>query len=93
MAVEILNYLMTAMEWEATMVKPEIRLIKQVEWKHANWLMKQIDEYKLCDNDIATIVEILDPVTKKQLEIQCICATCGRNLATYGKNQNTSLIW
>jgi hypothetical protein len=76
-----------------TMIKPEIKLIKQVEWKHTNWLMKQIDEYQLCDNDIVTIIEVLDPVTKKQLEIQCICATCGRNLAIYGKNQNTSFIW
>ena len=49
------------------MIKPEIKLIKKVEWKHANWLMEQINEYKLCDVDIVPMVEILDPATKKTI--------------------------
>lgn len=67
------------------MIKPEIKLIKKVEWKHANWLMEQINEYKLCDVDIVPMVEVLDPATKKQLEVQVMCTTCMRSLTIYGK--------
>lgn len=67
------------------MIKPEIKLLKKVEWKHANWLMDQINEYKLCDETIVPMVEILDPVTKKQLEIQVMCTSCMRSLTIYGK--------
>ena len=68
------------------MIKPEIRLIKTVHWKHANELMGMIDQYKLCDKEEVALVEILDPSTKKQLEIQLMCTTCGRSLTLYGKN-------
>ena len=68
------------------MIKPEIRLIKTVPWKHANELMGMIDQYKLCDNEEVALVEVLDPSTKKQLEIQLMCTTCRRNLTLYGKN-------
>ena len=68
------------------MIKPEIKLIKMVKWKHANALMDMIDQYKLCDKEEAALVEILDPSTKKQLEVQLMCTTCGRNLTLYGKN-------
>ena len=67
------------------MIKPEIRLIKTMPWKHANALMGMIDEYKLCNNEEVALVEILDPSTKKQIEIQLMCTTCGRNLTLYGK--------
>ena len=67
------------------MIKPEIRLIKIVHWKHANELMGIIDQYKLCDKEEVALVEILDPSTKKQLEVQLMCTTCGRNLTLYGK--------
>lgn len=70
------------------MIKPEIKLIKQVEWKHANWLMEQIDEYKICDKNIVPMVEVLDPETKKQLEVQVMCTTCMRSLTIYGKYKN-----
>ncbi len=68
------------------MIKPEINLIRMVEWKHANWLMSQIDEYKICDKAEVALVEVRDPKTKKQLEVQLMCTTCGRNLTIYGKN-------
>ena len=83
MAAAIWNLHTTAMEWEGTMIKPEIKLIKMVEWKHANWLMAQIDQYKLCDKDTVPMVEVLDPETKKQLEVQIMCTTCGRSLTIY----------
>lgn len=67
------------------MIKPEIKLINMIEWKHANWLMSQINEYRICDKDIVALVEVLDPETKKQLEVQVMCTTCGRSLTIYGK--------
>lgn len=67
------------------MIKPEIKLIKQVEWKHSNWLMEQRNEYKLCDANIVPMVEVLDPAIKKQLEVQVRCTTCMRSLTIYGK--------
>lgn len=70
------------------MIKPELRLIKTVEWKHANWLMEQVKEYKLCDTDVVAMVEVLDPKTKKQLEVQVMCTTCMRSLTIYGKKEN-----
>ena len=68
------------------MIKPEVKFIKMVEWKHSDWLMAQIDRYKICDKDVAIMAEILDPETKKQLEVQIMCTTCGRVLTLYGKN-------
>ena len=69
------------------MIKPEeLKLIRKIKWKHANELMGMIDQYKLCDNEEVALVETLDTSTKKQLEIQLMCTTCGRNLTLYGKN-------
>ena len=65
------------------MIKPEIKLIRMIEWKHANWLMKQINEYKICDKDTVAMVEVLNPETKQQLEVQVMCPTCGRSLTIY----------
>lgn len=72
------------MEWGENMIKPGTKLIKKVNWKHANWLMSQINEYKLCDKTEVAMVEVLDPENKKQLEVQVMCTTCGRNLTIYG---------
>ena len=82
----IWNLYTTATEWREIMIKPELRLIRKIKWKHANELMGMIDQYKLCDNEEVALVEILDPSTKQQLEIQLMCTTCGRNLTLYGKN-------
>ena len=84
--VEIWNLSTTVMEWEKTMIKPEIKLIKQYDWKHMSWLNTLIDVTKICDNERVSLVKISSP--EGGTETQLVCTTCGRTLTIYGNTNN-----
>ena len=89
MAAEILNYLTTAMEWEAKMINPETKLIKMMSWNHAKWqiaILGQNDNLTLCPTKEVMLVAMLDPKSSKQLSLQLICPTCHRGLVLHGEN-------
>lgn len=83
MAAAIWSFHTTVMEWEEIMIKPEIELIKQYNWKHISWLNTLIDITKICDNERVSLVKISSP--ESGVETQLVCTTCGRTLTIYGK--------
>ena len=60
------------------MIKPEMKLISLLEWKHGNWLM--LPEYKLCNNTQVAYVKYINPETKEIIKTQLMCPSCYRIL-------------
>ena len=81
--VEIWNLSTTVMEWEKTMIKPEITLLNQYQWKHIHWLNTLIDKTELCPNETVSFVRISSP--EGGTETQLFCTHCMRKIEIYGK--------
>lgn len=70
------------------MIKPEMKLVKILKWKHINELMQNINQPTMCQQEDVALVEIKDPQTKKIIELQLCCTSCLRSLTLYGKEKN-----
>ena len=81
--VEIWNLSTTVMEWEKTMIKPEVTLLKQYQWKHVQWLNTLIDKTEICPQEVVSLVRISSP--EGGVETQLFCTHCMRKLEIYGK--------
>ena len=79
---------MTVMEWEKTMIKPEMKVIKWIKWKHINELMESIDQPIACQKEEVAMVFIIDPETNNTLELRTMCPSCLRSLTIYGNTNN-----
>ena len=79
MAAAIWNFHTTAMEWEETMIKPEIQILRYYEWNH----MTLNDD--LCANNTVALINILNNSSKEVIETQLVCHKCMRSLTIYGK--------
>lgn len=74
---------MTAMVWEMIMIKPEVTLLKQYQWKHVQWLNTLIDKTEICPQEVVSLVRISSP--EGGVETQLFCTHCMRRLEIYGK--------
>ena len=83
MAAAIWNSYMTAMVWEMIMIKPEITLLNQYQWKHIHWLNTLIDKTEICPQEVVSLVRISSP--EGGVETQLFCTHCMRKLEIYGK--------
>ena len=83
MAAATWNLYMTAMVWEMIMIKPEITLLKQYQWKHIQWLNTLIDKTEICPQEVVSLVRISSP--EGGVETQLFCTHCMRRLEIYGK--------
>ena len=86
--VEIWNLFMTVMEWVKTMIKPEIKLIKQYNWKHIDYVSQTVMNIpQICANERVSLIRISSS-GDKMTETQLVCTNCGRALTIYGKQKN-----
>ena len=83
MAAAIWNFHTTVMEWEEIMIKPEVTLLKQYQWKHVQWLNTLIDKTEICPQEVVSLVRISSP--EGGIETQLFCTHCMRKLEIYGK--------
>ena len=83
MAAAIWNFHTTATEWEEIMIKPEITLLNQYQWKHIHWLNTLIDKTEICPQEVVSLVRISSP--EGGIETQLFCTHCMRKLEIYGK--------
>ena len=74
---------MTAMVWEMIMIKPEVTLLKQYQWRHIQWLNTLIDKTEICPQEVVSLVRISSP--EGGTETQLFCTHCMRKLEIYGK--------
>ena len=63
------------------MIKPEMKLIKTLEWRHHGILIPGE-----CSNKDVLMIKLFNPEDKKTIKIQTICPICGRSIdLEYGK--------
>ena len=77
--VEIWNLSTTVMEWEKTMIKPEIEVIRVVDWSHVS--LKPGEEGALCQCGKAVLFRTDTKTTHRTVTLQC--PECGRKIV-YG---------
>ena len=66
------------------MIKPEIKLIKQYDWKHIDYISQTVMNIsQICSNERVSLVRISSP--EGRIETQLVCTNCGRILTIYGK--------
>jgi hypothetical protein len=71
------------MVWGMIMIKPEVTLLNQYQWKHIHWLNTLIDKTEICPQEVVSLVRISSP--EGGIETQLFCTHCMRKLEIYGK--------
>jgi hypothetical protein len=79
MAAAIWSFHTTAMEWEETMIRPEIQILRYYEWNHMTL------SGDLCANNTVALINVLNSSSKEVIETQLVCHKCMRSLIIYGK--------